>query len=333
VVTVAVGASTPAPAAPALPRVSTATVLRTDLATTVLTGGTLGYAPGRPVLNELTGTYTRLPAAGSTIRAGQALYRVNNQPAILMKGGTPAWRPFALGMTGGPDVTELQANLIALGYAAGLLAAPTGQFDWLTTDAVRRWQAANGYPVTGQIGLGQVIFLPTAIRVGPLSVSPGQDAAAGAAPYQVTTSSRTVTVPLTPDLPTVTTGEKVSIILPSGASTPGEVTAAGPAGGGVAGAPQAASSVLTVTPSVPGGTGTGSAVPVQVSLTIQAVRQVLAVPVSALLALAGGGYGLEIVPPAGPHRLAAVRTGIFAGGRVQVSGRGISQGTKVVVAQ
>jgi len=30
------------------------------------------------------------------------------------------------GMTPGPDVTELQANLITLGYANGLFSAPTG---------------------------------------------------------------------------------------------------------------------------------------------------------------------------------------------------------------
>ena len=331
VVTVAVGGGTAAPAAPAPPRVSIATVLRTDLATTVLTGGTLGYAPSRPVINQLAGTYTRLPAVGTTIRAGQALYRVDDQPAILMTGSTPAWRVFELGMTGGPDVTELQANLVALGDATGLLSAPTGQFDLLTDYAVQRWQAAVGYPVTGQIAVGQIVFLPAVVRVGALNASPGQNAAPGEAPYQVTTARRTVTVPVNPDLPPVAVGQGVSIILPSNATTPGMITAVGPAPPGDPGA--GASTVLTVTPGRPPETGTGTAVPVQVSLTIQSVRGVLAVPVSALLAVAGGGYGLEIVTPSGAHRLVAVTAGIFAGGRVQVSGTGIVPGTKVVVAQ
>ena len=91
--------------------------------------------------------------------------------------------------------------------------------------------------------------------------------------------------------------------------------------------------MLTVTPDRPRATGTGTAVPVQVSLTIQAVRHVLAVPVSALLALAGGGYGLELVTPSGALRLVGVTTGIFAGGLVQVSGAQIAPGAKVVVAQ
>jgi hypothetical protein len=93
----------------------------------------------------------------------------------------------------------------------------------------------------------------------------------------------------------------------------------------------ARSAQLTVTPS--GATGIGVNVQVQVSLAVQAARGVLAVPVSALLALAGGGYGLEVVTPSGAHRLVGVATGLFASGQVQVSGPGITAGTSVVVAQ
>ncbi len=319
-----------APAAPAAQRLTTATVVRTDLATTVLTGGTLGYAAARPVINRLAGTYTSLPAAGRTIRAGRVLYRVDNEPVILLAGRIPAWRPFTPGMTGGPDVAELQANLIALGYASGLLPAPTGQFDLLTDLAVRRWQAAAGCAITGQIALGQVIFLPAAARVGAPRAAVGQPAVPGAAPYQATTARRTVIVPVSQALPPVAIGERVTIVLPSQARTPGTVTAVGPAPPGSA---PAASTALTVTPSRPAATGTGTAVPVQVAVIIQSVRHVLAVPVSALLALAGGGYGMELVLRSGAHRLVAVSTGVFAGGLVQVSGADIAPGTKVVVAQ
>src|SRR5262249_30492493 len=283
VVTVAVrgGAAAPAAAAPA--PASTATVVRTNLATTVLTEGTLGYAATQPLVNQLTGTYTWVPGAGSRIRA-RPLYRVDNLPVVLMRGGTPAWRPFALGMTDGPDVRELQANLIALGYAAGLLSAPTGQFDLSTLYAVERWQLANGYPVTGQIDLGQVVFLPSAILVGAQNAAPGQAATPGQQPYQATTDQRTVTVPLNPNLPTVRVGEAISIVLPSTATTPGTAVAIGPApsapssgtsgGSGSSGSSgssdtsggsttpsAAATDMLTVRPDRPGATGTGDGVP------------------------------------------------------------------------
>lgn len=342
VVAVAVRGGAPAAAPVPPPPVSTATVVRTNLATSVLTGGTLGYAPTRPVINQLAGTYTWLPRPGRRITAGHALYRVDDLPVVLMTGGTPAWRPFALGIASGPDVRELQTNLIALGYATGLLTAPTGQYDLATADAVQRWQTAHGYLATGQIALGQIVFLPSAIRVGALTAAPGQAASAGQQPYQATTDRRVVTVPSNPTLPPVHAGERVGIVLPSKA-TPGKITGIGPpppavgqgaapaSGGGGGGATTA--TVITVQPVRPGATGSGEGVPIQVSLPLQAARDVLAVPVPALLALAGGGYGVEVVTPAGAHRLVGVRTGLFAGGEVAVSGRGIVAGAKVVVAQ
>jgi peptidoglycan hydrolase-like protein with peptidoglycan-binding domain len=342
VAAVAIRGGTPAPVAPAAPPVSTATVVRTNLATTVLTAGTLGYAPAPPVVNRVAGTYTWLPAAGRPVRPGQALYRVDDLPVVLMAGRTPAWRPFALGMADGRDVGQLQANLIAEGYATGLLSAPTGRFDLPTADAVARWQAAHGYVPTGEIALGQVVFLPAAIRVGAPDAAPGQAASPGQVPYQATTGRRTVTVPLNPDLPPVEAGEAVSIVLPTNATTPGTVIRVGPAGeAGTAGAAgrrsgnsaQSASAQLIVAPRRPAATGTGAGVPVQVSLPVQSVAAVLAVPVAALLALAGGGYGVEVVSPSGAHHLVGVLTGIFAAGRVQVSGHGIAAGTRVVVAQ
>jgi peptidoglycan hydrolase-like protein with peptidoglycan-binding domain len=353
VATVAVRGGQAAASPPVAPPVTTATVVRTNLATTVLTAGTLGYAATDPVVNQLAGTYTALPAPGEHIRPGQDLYRVDNLPVVLMQGQTPAWQAFAPGMAGGPDVTELQRNLIALGYAAGLFTVPSGQFDALTEDAVVRWQQAAGYPVTGQIALGQVVFLPARIVVSGLNVAPGQPASPGQVPYAVTAATRTVTVPLGADLPSVAIGEAVSIVLASGTATGGTVTAIGPvppagnsgtggsgtggtsgsSGSGSSGGSSGASMQLMITPDHPAATGTGQDVAVQVSLVTQSVRDVLAVPVTALLALAGGGYAVELAGPNGKDRLVGVTTGLFANTLVEVSGPGIRAGLKVVTAQ
>jgi Putative peptidoglycan binding domain len=336
---VAVTGGAAAPAAPAAPPVATARVTRTNLMTTTLTEGTLGYAATRPVVNQLTGTYTQIPRPGRHIGAGGILYAVDNLPVVLMTGKIPAWRPMGAGISAGPDVTELEHNLIALGYASGLLASPGDVWTTATTAAVERWQLAAGLPVTGQVGLGQVLFLPGPVRTGAPVVAAGDPAAPGQVPYQATTDHRVVTVPLNPlSAPRVALGERVAVILPSGVTAPGKITGIGPpapSAGGTAGAPgpSAASTVLTVTPAHPRRTGTGSGVPVQVSLTTHVASGVLAVPVSALLALSGGGYGLEVVEPSGAHRLVGVRTGVFAGSLVQVSGPQIAPGTTVVVAQ
>lgn len=341
------------PAPPALPRLVTATLSRTTLTESALTEGTLGYRASAPVINGMAGTYTWLPAPGKIIRPGQTLYRVDNGPVVLLRGGVPAWRTFELGMTSGPDVWQLTAALIAGHFAAGLLTAPSSVFTLATADAVERWQAAHGLAATGQIPFGQIVFLPGALRVGAWQAAAGGAAQPGQAPYLVTADRRVVTVPVTPDMPVVRVGQSVSIILPSESPMAGIVTGIGPApapasaGGGSTGngggaspgngggnaAARNATSFLFITPVAPATTGTGDGVPVQVSLAIQVARDVLSAPVSALLALAGGGYGVEIALPSGAHRVIGVRTGIFASGLVQVSGAGLTAGTRVVVSQ
>jgi len=350
VTTIALWGNPSTAAAPAAPATSTATVVRTNLATTTLTEGTLGYAPSSPVVNHVSGVYTALPSPGTTIRPGDVLYRVDNEPVVLMSGVTPAWRPLAPGVPDGPDVTELEAGLIAGGDAAGLLATPTAHFSAATAAAVERWQTANGLGASGQVPFGQVVFLPGPVLVGAVNSSVGQSASPGDQPFAVSTTTRTVSLPLNAALPPVTVGEAVSIVLPTTATTPGTVTAiepassgessASPAGGGAsngssgAGSGQPAiSTIATVAPDHPDATGTAAGIPVQVTLVTQSASDVLAVPVAALLALSGGGYGVEVVEPRGGHHLVAVTTGIFSGSQVQVTGAGVDLGTRVVVAQ
>jgi hypothetical protein len=352
-VSIAVVGGPSATATPAPLATTTATVVRTDLVQSQPAQGTLGYAPTDPVVNRKTGTYTWLPDPGTVIQRGGVLYRVDEEPVVLLAGATPAWRAFGPGMTDGADVAELQSNLVALGDARGLFSAASGHFDGATTVALQRWQASMRTGATGEVALGQVVFLPGAARVGALGVSPGQPAAPGVSPYGITTASRVVTVALSPDLPAVTVGETVSIVLPDQTTTTGTVAVVGPpapgtassgsgsgasgsgsagGNGGVSGQSQT-TAVATVTLDHPEVTGTGDGVGVQVALTVQSVHDVLAAPIAALLALAGGGYGLEVVAPTGGHHLVGVTTGIFTGSRVQVSGQGIDAGTKVVVAQ
>jgi hypothetical protein len=339
--------------------VATASIVRTNLTTSVLTEGTLGYAPTNPIVNLIAGTYTSVPTPGTTIEAGQSLYRVDDAPVVLMSGAVPAWRTFALGMTDGPDVAELETNLIALGDAHGLFSAPSNHFSSLTATAVGRWEVANGYPSDGQVALGEVVFENGPVLVGAATVAPGQAASSGEQPYQVTTTTRIASVPLSASLPPVSTGESVSIILASGATTPGRVSAVAPAfensSGSGSSSDQGSSStgsssssnsssssssaqaspttIATVTPDNPAATGTGSGIAVQVSLASQSVANVLAVPIPALLALAGGGYGVEVITSSGHHELVGVSTGVFTGSQVQVSGPGIKAGLKVAVAQ
>lgn len=70
--------------------------------------------------------------------------------------------------------------------------------------------------------------------------------------------------------------------------------------------------------------------PVNVNITTQRAKDVLAVPVNALLALQGGGFGVDVVTASGTH-LVGVTTGLYSNTLVQISGSGITAGTRVEV--
>jgi hypothetical protein len=239
-------------------------------------------------------------------------------------------------------VAELEAGLIAAGDATGLLSAPSAHYGTAAVAAVERWQLAAGVPVDGTVALGTVVFEPGPVRVGALTVARGDHAVPGDAPFAVTTTARVVTVPLDPNLPTVTAGEAVTIRMPTGAATPGTVASVGPAPpgqstattSGSGGGPNAnhASTDALVTPADPAATGTGTGVAVQVSLVTATAKNVLAAPIAALLALTGGGYAVEVVARSGTHHLVRVTTGLYGGNDVAVRGAGLVPGTKVVVA-
>jgi hypothetical protein len=73
--------------------------------------------------------------------------------------------------------------------------------------------------------------------------------------------------------------------------------------------------------------------PVQVSITTASVASALVVPITALLALAGGGYAVEAVATGGLHRLVPVTLGLFddADGLVEVRGAGLVRGRQIVL--
>jgi hypothetical protein len=79
----------------------------------------------------------------------------------------------------------------------------------------------------------------------------------------------------------------------------------------------------------PGGAALDQA-PVNVNITSQRAANVLAVPVNALLALAGGGFGVQVVTGRASH-LTGVTTGLYSSTLVQVSGPGIRAGMRVAV--
>jgi len=137
-----------------------ATVQQRDLVATDTESGTLGYAGQQTVYNRVSGTITWLPAAGQVIHTGQTLYKVDNAPVVLFNGSTPAYRALSSGDADGPDIQELNQNLVNLGYDPSHQIAVDQTWQAATTAAVDRWQAALGETQIGIVALGQIVFLP-----------------------------------------------------------------------------------------------------------------------------------------------------------------------------
>jgi hypothetical protein len=157
------------------PGATTTTVERRTLVERSQVDGTLAYSGALEVYDRLAGTFTWLPAVGAVVGRGGTLFRIDNLPVALMYGSVPAYRALKQGVSDGPDVAELNANLIALGFDPEAAIADGDRFGESTAAAVRRWQHAESLPETGAVELGRVVFALGARRITAVRVALGDD--------------------------------------------------------------------------------------------------------------------------------------------------------------
>jgi len=304
-----------------------------------------------------SGTLTWLPAVGQVIRQGQVLYRVSGGPVVLLYGSVPSYEDLSEGMTGA-DVTELNTDLVKLGYASAAALGPRSGWNYFSAEtafALEQLQSKLGLTVTGTLPLGQAAFLPGPAQVTGLGtgVVPGAPATPGSVVLTASSVTPVVTIDLDASQQTeVNKGDKVSVTLPSGATTPGVISqvstvatssssdngsgsgsgsgSSGNSGNG-SGSGSATITVL-VALTDPKAAGHLNQAPVQVTITTGAVSNALVVPVNALLARPGGGYAVEVTGQHG-HHLVSVTPGLFddAAGLVQVTSTHLLAGQHVVV--
>jgi hypothetical protein len=323
---------------------SLATVSLEDITSQTEVSATLGYSGTYTLVNQAQGTVTWLPSLGQVISQGQVLYDINGSPVVLLYGGTPAYRSLSEGATAGAvsglDVEELNHDLVAMGYlTSSEVGSDPSDFTSWTKVGVEKLQAAIALTQNGILALGQVVFMPTGVRVTGFGTNTvvGGAAQPGSEILTGTSIGRVVTIDLDADQQgEMVTGDKVTITLPDGQTTPGTVTSVGtvattPSGNGNGGS--SPTITVLVAPDDPTATGDLDQAPVQVSITTGSAKDVLVVPVDALLALAGGGYGLEVVSPKGVHSFEPVSLGLFddATGVVQVSGPNVAPGQRIVI--
>jgi multidrug efflux pump subunit AcrA (membrane-fusion protein) len=309
-----------------------------DITATTPVAATLGYAGSYVVTGQGSGTLTWLPSAGRVIRQGQVLYETGNgSPVVLLCGRVPAWRALAEGVTG-QDVSQLNHDLVRLGYAdrAAVVALGWDYYSSQTAYAVQLLEEHLGviFP-PGSLSLGQVVFEPEALRVSRVTGSLGGPASGPV--LAATSDRRVVTIPLDASQQSeVRAGDKVTVTLPDGATMPGVISSVGTVA--TTTTPMQGQGPATTIPVLvkltdPRAAGTLDQAPVTVNITTATMRGVLAVPVTALVARSPGGYVVEVVGPGNTRRWVPVTPGIFddANGLVQVSGA-LRPGQRVVVA-
>jgi len=335
ILAVSLGGGSPARGAHTVPT-ALARVVRTDVVERQQVSGTLGYGGSYAVANgPAAAVVTWLPPAGAVVARGGTLYESAGQPVALLYGERPAYRDLTFGMSDGRDVLELEQNLRALGYAV----RPSTHFGVDTLAAVEQWQRALHALATGTLSLGSVVFLPGPVRVASESVAAGASVQPAAPILAATDTQPVVLVALDPAaVSQLRVGDPVLVTMPDGSNADGRVSDIGRVataassqgqGGGQPGSPTVPVTVRLLARVTRGALDQA---PVQVAITAQAARGVLAVPVGALLAQPGGGYAVA-VHDNGVTRDVTVTTGLFddVAGRVQVSGAGLAAGMHVEV--
>ncbi|WP_432978994.1 peptidoglycan-binding protein [Dactylosporangium sp. CA-233914] len=302
----------------------TAKVSRQTLVDTQDEDGKLGHGDSRTLNGRGPGTLTEVPAAGSTVQRGQALYRTDDTPVVLLYGTMPSYRNLAVGDEG-PDVKQLEENLAALGYTGFTV---DDEYTSSTASAVKKWQDDLGLTKTGTVEAGRVVYAIGAIRVEEHKAEAGDPS--GGAILAYTSTTPVVTIDLdTSDQRLAKSGNAVTVKLPDGRGVAAKITQVRtviqPAQGNE---PAATKYRLTITPDDVQAFDGLDQMTVTVTFTAGKRENVLAVPVQALLALAEDGYGVQVVNN-GATRVVAVQLGLFAAGKVEITGDGIDAGTVV----
>jgi peptidoglycan hydrolase-like protein with peptidoglycan-binding domain len=334
-VTVALGAGEDPTPVRAASSTSTATVERRDLVDRDTVEGTLGYADSYTLTAAATGTVTRLLDPGTVVHRGHSLYAVDNAPAAwLLYGSLPAWRDFTPGMTDGDDIRQLEHNLRALGYDPDHDMTVDDEWTWATTAAVERFQRDRDLTADGTITRGEVVFRPGPARVGEVRATVGQSVAMGAQIAQLSSTEREITVDLEANRQELAReGEDVTIDLPNGRSARGRIADVAKVAEQPASRDAEPTIAVTIVMRGPAARGTGlDQAPVDVGFARERRKNVLAVPVTALLARAGGGFAVEVVE-GGRRRLVPVEPGTYADDYVEITGSGVREGMRVVTAQ
>ncbi|TDV37760.1 efflux RND transporter periplasmic adaptor subunit [Actinophytocola oryzae] len=294
---------------------ATAKAKTTDLTRTETFDGVVAYKDMRGLSTPKPGVITWLPAVGTDLKSGEVLLSVDAQPVVLLAGVTPAWRNLEAGVPDGPDVLQLETALAALGHGG----TPDSRWDEHTTEAVKALQTGIGATADGVLSLGEVVFTPTDVHIAKVDGHVGATVDPDASVLTVQSTDRVVLLevdPLKRDL--VAQGAQVNVELPAGTVAHGTITAVSTTL--TQNADGKSIYQITVELTDPDQVKDLALAPVTVHYVATVATQVLAVPVSSIIGVPGGGYAVTTVTENGATRRVPVTLGAWGDGYVQVTG-------------
>jgi hypothetical protein len=301
-----------------------------------------------PVIAAADHTITALAAPGTSVGTGTVLLRSNGLPVAAIEGDSSAIpaleRDLGVGVDAGRDVRLLEQMLSAGGFDAAGALVVDDTFDVNTATAVLAWwqsvdPAITADPATLVLPAGSFVVVPAGLQVGDPSVADGALLAADATVLSLTAPARLVTTSAPIGDDTFALGAQIDVEFPDGTVTAGTVVEVGTVATNASGTPGQTPSVdITIrVDDIPASVESFVSIPVTLRVVDQEVPGAFVVPTSALLALAEGGFALEVVTAPATDSTPATTTlipvepGLFSNGFVVVTGDQVSDGLQVVV--
>jgi hypothetical protein len=287
--------------------------------------GRVGHGTQTPLKLGGNGMLTGLPKVGDVVTFGHQLAEVDGEPVLLLQGDRPAWRELGPNTSDGEDVRQLETALFAMGYADPEDMPVDDEWTAATTAAVKAMQAWNGMPVDGRLSPNEIVFSPTTVRIAEVGGSLGDDA--GAAGIEVSDLNQSIEATVkSSKIKLFAVGDTLTVTLPNDDEVDGAVVSIGDAKVGEDGSVTFPVEISTDALDVADGT--------QVDITVDTVsaKDATAVPADTILALAEGGYAVEVPDSTSVTgtKLVGVELGEFADGWVQITGD-VKPGDQVVV--
>ena len=271
--------------------------------------------------------------------------------SILLFGQIPAWREIKLGITPGLDIKQLKHNLVMLGYGSESPINESSEiFTALTMQSIKNMQADLGLNSTGTLSLGDVVFLPgksivqynsnfpsigtvanpntVVLSLLPIEKESLSNNALNSSSYKSLQKVSTTIPVVNKEL--IEINSQVKIELPNEVEVYGSVSEIGKIAivpqGNQSGDPYLEVSItINDDKSFPEWTGAD----VTVYVTREIASGVMAVPITSLVSLLRGGYGLQVVTD-NATQLVPVEVGMYSDGWVEISSEYIQTGVQVM---